>query len=135
MLHRNKKEKDLNKDKWIGVGGKFEEIESPYDCVIREVREETGLDIIDPIYRAVITFISDEYESELMHLFTVKTFSGELITCDEGDLEWVDKKDIYSLNLWEGDKIFLDLLVKDEPFFSLKLVYEKDKLVEYKLNK
>lgn len=134
MLHRTKKENDLNHDKWIGVGGKFEDKESPEECVIRETFEETGLTLKKMEYRAVITFISNEWETEYMHLFVGTEFDGETRECDEGVLEWVDKDKILNLPLWEGDKIFLDLMTKTKDFFSLKLVYEGEKLVEAKLN-
>ena len=134
MIHRVKKVLDMNKDKWIGVGGKFEETETPFDCVRREITEETGL-VADRLnYRGLVTFVSDEYGTEYMHLFHTDHFSGELLTnCPEGNLEWVDKNEIVNLPLWEGDKIFLDLLTKDVPFFSLKLVYEGEKLVSHVL--
>ncbi len=134
MLHRIKKQNDLNKDKWIGVGGKFEDKESPEDCVLREVLEETGLTLNKPEFRGIVTFVSDEYETEYMHLFTSKSFSGSLKECSEGVLEWVNKKDVYSLSLWEGDKLFLRLLDSASPFFSLKLVYKGQKLVFAALN-
>lgn len=134
MLHRIKKENDLNHDKWIGIGGKFEDKESPEDCVIREALEETGLTLEKPKYRGIVTFVSDRYETEWMHLFTADTFSGNIKECDEGVLEWVEKETLYSLPLWEGDKIFLRLLEKDEPFFSLKLCYEGELLVRAVLN-
>lgn len=134
MLHRIKKQNDLNKDKWIGVGGKFEDKESPEDCVLREVLEETGLTLNKPEFRGIVTFVSDEYETEYMHLFTSKSFSGSLKECSEGVLEWVNKKDVYSLSLWEGDKLFLRLLDNASPFFSLKLVYKGQKLVFAALN-
>ena len=134
MLHRTKKENDLNQDKWIGVGGKFEDKESPEECVIRETLEETGLLLKDLEYKAIITFVSDIWETEYMHLFVSKDFEGKIKECDEGVLEWVDKKEILNLPLWEGDKLFLDLIQKDVPFFSMKLVYEGDTLVEAKLN-
>ena len=134
MLHRIKKQNDLNKDKWIGVGGKFEDKESPEDCVLREVLEETGLTLNKPEFRGIVTFVSDEYETEYMHLFTSKNFSGSLKECSEGILEWVNKKDVYSLSLWEGDKLFLRLLDSASPFFSLKLVYKGQKLVFAALN-
>lgn len=134
MLHRIKKENDLNRDKWIGIGGKFEDKESPEDCVIREAKEETGLDLIDPKYRGIVTFVSDKYETEWMHLFTASEFSGDLICCDEGELVWVAKNQIPSLPLWEGDKIFLKLLEDDAPFFSLKLEYQGEALVSAILN-
>ena len=129
MLHRVKKENDLNRDKWVGIGGKFEDKESPDDCVMREVREETGLTLTDYKYRGIVTFVSNIYETEYMHLFTACGFTGNISECDEGVLEWIDKKALYDLTLWEGDKIFLDLINKDMPFFSLKLEYENDDLV------
>ncbi len=129
MLHRVKKENDENRDKWIGIGGKFEYGESPFDCVCREVLEECGLRLINPRYRGIITFVSNEWGCEYMHLFTCREFSGELTSCDEGELLWVNKKEIPSLNLWEGDKIFLSLLDTRQDFFSLKLVYEGERLV------
>ena len=110
MLHRIKKKNDLNQDKWIGIGGKFEDKESPEDCVIREALEETGLHLTSPLYRGIVTFVSDQYETEWMHLFTATEFTGKLKECDEGVLEWVDKEFLYSLPMWEGDKIFLKLL-------------------------
>lgn len=135
MLHRVKKENDLNHDKWIGIGGKFEENESPEECNLREVFEETGLTLTDPVYRGVVTFVSDEWESELMHLFTATRFTGTIHECDEGDLCWVDKKEIPNLPLWAGDKIFLKLLDDPTfPFFSLKLVYRGEQLVQAVLN-
>ena len=134
MIHRVKKVNDENRDKWIGIGGKFEDKESPYDCVRREVLEETGLKISKPIYRGIVTFVSDQFETQQMHLFTSKEFSGELSAdCDEGVLDWIDKKELLTLQIWEGDKIFLNLIDTDAPFFSLKLVYQKDRLIEHKL--
>ena len=134
MLHRVKKTIDENKDKWIGIGGKFEEGESPEDCLLREVREETGLILHSWQYRGIVTFVSDEWGTEYMHLFCSEDFSGEIKKCDEGDLEWIDKHELLSLPIWEGDKIFLRLLDTDEPFFSLKLRYVGDRLVEAVLN-
>ena len=128
MLHRVKKENDLNRDKWIGVGGGFEQDESPEECLLREVREETGLTLTSWRYRAVITFVSDEWETEYMHLFTADGFTGSLLDCDEGVLEWVEKSKVTELPLWEGDKLFLRLLAEDAPFFSLKLCYAGDRL-------
>lgn len=133
MLHRTKKENDLNHDKWIGVGGKFEADEMPEECLLREVREETGYTLTEYRMRGIITFISDEWESECMYLFTATGFVGEQIVCNEGDLVWVPKEDISELKLWEGDKIFLRLLEEESGFFSLKLRYEGDVLVEKKL--
>jgi len=135
MIHRVKKKNDMNQDKWVGVGGKLEPRESPYDCVKREILEETGLTVSKPIYRGVITFVSDLYGTEYMHLFTADEFEGEIKPdCDEGRLEWVSKDAVCDLPIWEGDKIFFRLLNSGEPFFSLKLVYEGDRLVSYALN-
>ena len=134
LLHRIKKKNDINKDKWIGIGGKFEENESPEDCIIREAREETGLTIV-PKYRGIVTFISDGMnETEFMHLFTAKEFSGTVRECDEGVLEWVSKEDVIKLPHWDGDLIFLALLERGEPFFSLKLTYVGSTLTEALLN-
>ncbi|MCI8956524.1 MAG: 8-oxo-dGTP diphosphatase [Eubacterium sp.] len=130
MLHRTKKENDLNEGKWIGVGGKFEKDETPEECLLREVFEETGLTLTKYRLRAVITFISNEWKTEYMYLFTASEFSGELSECDEGELKWVDKKDILKLNIWEGDRIFLKKLIEENNFFTLKVVYEGDTLVE-----
>lgn len=134
LLHRTKKENDLNKDKWIGIGGKFEDKESPEECVLREVMEETGLQLTRYRYRGIVTFVSDIYETEYMHLFTSDQFEGEPGNCDEGDLEWINKQKFASLPQWEGDKIFLELLERNEPFFSLKLQYEDETLVFAALN-
>ena len=134
MLHRIKKENDLNRDKWIGVGGGFEQDESPEECLLREVKEETGLTLTSWRYRGIITFVSDQWETEYMHLFTADGFIGELIDCDEGVLEWVAKDRIPELPLWEGDKLFFDLLAKDAPFFSMKLRYEGERLAYAALN-
>ncbi len=134
MLHRTKKENDLNRDKWVGIGGKFEDKESPEDCALREAKEETGLTLTRYRYRGLVTFISDKWPTEYMHLFTADRFEGELIDCDEGALEWVDKAKILSLPLWAGDRIFLDLIAQDAPFFSLKLRYEGERLAEAVLN-
>ena len=134
MLHRVKKEVDFNKDKWIGVGGKFEDKESPEDCALREVREETGLTMTDYRYCGIVTFISDQWPTEYMHLFTCTDFTGQLRECDEGVLEWIDKKRLMELPMWEGDRIFLRLLDEGGPFFSLKLCYEGERLVTKVLN-
>lgn len=133
MLHRIKKKNDLNQDKWIGVGGKFEENESPEECLLRECMEETGLTLTEYRYRGLITFVSDQWEGEYMHLFTAEGFEGEIGECNEGVLEWISKAQLRRLNLWEGDHIFLDLLEADAPFFTMKLKYEGDKLVQAKL--
>lgn len=130
MLHRVKKENDINKDKWIGIGGHFENVESPEECLLREVKEETGLTLHSYRFRGLVTFVTLQGVAEYMCLFTSDDFSGELLECDEGDLEWVPKARFPELNLWEGDYIFLRLLEERETFFSLKLVYDDDKLVE-----
>lgn len=135
MLHRIIKKNDINKDKWIGVGGHFEYGESPEECVLREVKEETGYDLTSYQYRGLVTFVFGDQETEYMSLFTADGFTGEAIECDEGVLEWVNKKDIFQLNLWEGDKIFFRLLDEKIPFFSLKLVYNLEgQLIEAALN-
>lgn len=130
MLHRVKKEKDINKDKWIGVGGHFEEGESPEECLLREVAEETGLKLTDYRLRGVITFSTESYPVEYMFLYTAEGFSGTMHACDEGDLEWVPKEQVYELPVWEGDKIFFRLLEERRDFFSLKLRYVGDTLAE-----
>ena len=134
LLHRVKKENDMNKDKWIGVGGGFEDKESPEDCVLREVKEETGLTLTDYQYRGIVTFVSDVWPCEYMHLFTATGFEGQIKECDEGVLEWLPKEKLYGLPMWAGDKIFLELLDQGAPFFSLKLVYEGETLVQAVLN-
>lgn len=134
MLHRVLKKNDINKDKWIGVGGHFEKGESPEDCLLREVKEETGLTLTSYRFRGLITFMFSsqgrETDTEYMCLYTANGYEGELISCSEGNLEWVNKKDIFSLKLWEGDKIFFRLLQEERQFFSLKLVYQDDELRE-----
>lgn len=134
MLHRTKKENDLNHDKWIGVGGKFQDGESPEDCLVRETWEETGLTLTRYRYRGLVTFVSDQWPTEYMHLFTADGWTGTPHPCDEGELAWIKKSALRALPLWEGDKIFLDLLDQDVPFFSLKLRYEGEKLVLAVLN-
>ena len=134
MLHRVKKENDLNKDKWIGIGGKFLDKESPEDCLLREVEEETGLVLTDYRYRGVVTFVSDRWPTEYMHLFTADGFTGELKDCDEGVLEWLPRDRLLNIPHWEGDAIFLDLIWRDAPFFSLKVCYQGDRLTEAVLN-
>lgn len=134
MLHRVKKKNDMNKGKWIGVGGKFEEGESPEECLVREVKEETGLILNSYELRCVVTYVSDKYETEQMYVFTSNNFEGELIECDEGNLEWIDKDKILELNIWEGDKFFIEKMQKDNRFFTLKVEYKGDMLVNYKIN-
>lgn len=134
MLHRVSKKNDENKDKWIGIGGKLEDKESPEECILREAKEETGLTLTDYSFRGIVTFTSDLWPTEYMYLFTAKGYEGEIGACDEGELLWVPKTEIPNLNLWEGDLIFFKLLEEGEPFFSLKLTYEGDKLVYAALN-
>lgn len=133
MLHRVKKENDVNKDKWIGIGGHFEEGESPENCLLREVKEETGLTLESYRFRGIVTFSytnpdDNSHMTEYMCLYTADKFTGELIVCDEGDLEWIDKEKINDLPIWEGDKIFHKLLIDEQPFFSLKMEYFGDEL-------
>ena len=130
MLHRIVKKNDVNKDKWIGIGGHFEHGESPEECLLREAEEETGLILTSYQFRGIVTFIADDYPPEYMCLFTADAFEGEMISCDEGVLEWVPKRDVEQLNLWEGDHIFLNLIREGHPFFSLKLRYERNVLKE-----
>ena len=135
MLHRVKKENDINKDKWIGVGGHFEPGETAEDCMKREILEETGLTALSYRYRGIVTFHSDIYDSEQMHLFTVEKFEGDIAECDEGTLEWIDKSKLLSLPMWEGDKIFLKLIAdRNQDFFHLTLTYRGDSLAEAILN-
>lgn len=134
MIHRVKKKNDVNQDKWIGIGGKLEYGESPFDCVRREVMEETGLTLRSLSYRGIITFVSDIFGTEYMHLFTSDEFVGDILAeNDEGELDWIKKKELRALPIWEGDKIFLDLLEYETRFFSLKLIYEGERLIEHKL--
>ena len=134
MLHRVKKENDINRDKWIGLGGKFKEDESPEECLLREVYEESGLRLTSWRYRGIVTFVNTKCSSEYMHLFTANAFEGTVGPCDEGELEWIKKSELMKLTLWEGDRIFLRLLDSNEPFFSLKLSYDGDELISAKLN-
>ena len=134
LLHRTKKKNDQSHDKWLGIGGKFEDKESPEDCILREVLEETGLTLTSYQYRGIVTFVSDVWETEFMHLFTADAFTGTIRDCDEGELEWISKDRYLSLPMWEGDKIFLRLLQTDCPFFSLKLVYQGESLQSAVLN-
>lgn len=124
MLHRTVKKNDINKDKWIGVGGHFEKGESPEECLLREVKEETGYTLTSWKYRGIVTFLYGEDVTEYMSLYTAEGFEGDAIPCDEGELEWVEKKKIQELDIWEGDQIFFRLLEEGHPFFSLKLVYD-----------
>ena len=134
MLHRVKKENDQNKDKWVAIGGKFEDTESPEECNQREVFEETGLSLTSARYCGIVTFVSDKWPTEYMHIFHTLDFSGETKTCDEGELCWVKKEDIYNLPIWQGDKIFLRLVNTETQFFSLKLVYQGEQLKKAVLN-
>lgn len=134
MLHRTKKENDQSHDKWLGIGGKFEDRESPEECILRETREETGLTLTSYRYRGIVTFVSDIWETEYMHLFTADGFTGTLIDCDEGDCVWISREKLLSLPMWEGDRIFLNLLERGEPFFDLTLRYRGETLERAELN-
>lgn len=136
LLHRTKKKDDPNEGKWIGVGGHIEEGESPEECLLREVKEETNLTLTSYRYRALITFVSDAYETENMHLFTADAFDGELdYSCDEGELEWVSKDKLLNLPMWEGDRKFLPLIIDETTkFFKMELIYKGDKLIDCKIN-
>ena len=134
MMHRVKKINDENRDKWVGIGGKFEQGESPFDCARREIYEECGLTVNSLSYRGIVTFVSEIYGTEYMHLFTTDDFSGDInYECDEGELLWVEKSRVCELPIWEGDKIFFKLLEEKNDFFSLKLVYNGDRLTEHKV--
>lgn len=133
MLHRTKKNNDINKDKWLGIGGKFIEKESPEECIVREVKEETGLTLISYKLRCIVTYVSTNYETEYMYVFTCGNFKGELTECNEGDLQWINKYKITELNIWEGDKIFIKKLQNENNFFTLKLEYDGEKLIRYDL--
>lgn len=130
MLHRVKKENDLNHDKWVGVGGKFEGEETPDECVCRETLEETGLTLTSCRLRGIVTFLSDQWEGEYMYLYTADGFTGEMTSCDEGVLEWVPKDQVPDLPIWEGDRLFFEELARDRGFFTMKLRYEGDRLAE-----
>ena len=130
MMHRVKKAHDINKDKWVGIGGHFEADESPEECLLREAREETGLTLTEYKQRGIITFMSDRWQTEYMFLYTASAYEGEIGECNEGTLEWIDKEKVYELPLWEGDKIFFRLLEEQSPHFSLKLRYVGEALVE-----
>ena len=134
MLHRVKKENDMNRDKWVGIGGHFEDGESPEECLCREVSEETGLRLTEYRLRGIITFVSDRWQTEYMFLYTASGYEGNIGECSEGVLEWVDKAAVYSLPVWEGDRIFFRLLEQEKPFFSLKLRYKGETLTESILN-
>lgn len=126
MMHRVKKEKDINKDKWVGVGGHFEYEESPEECLLREVKEETGYTLTSWSFRGIVTFVSGKGLTEYMCLYTADGFEGEPSVCEEGELVWIDKEEVLKLNIWEGDKIFFRLLNENRPFFSLKLAYDRE---------
>ena len=130
MLHRTKKENDQSHDKWLGVGGKFDKDESPDECILREVKEETGLTLTSYQLRGVMTFVSDIWETEYMFIYTADEFEGELAECSEGDLQWIKKTEVMNLKLWEGDKIFLKKLIDGDGFFTVKMEYEGEKLVK-----
>ena len=131
MLHRVKKVNDLNHDKWVGIGGKFLENETPDECLLREVKEETGLTLTAYRLRGVITFLSNKWEGEYMYLYTATGYTGEMTECDEGNLEWVDIDKVCALSIWEGDKLFFEELRRDRGFFTMMLRYEGDNLVEH----
>ena len=133
MIHRTKKGNDQSHDKWLGIGGKFEMDESPDECILREVKEETNLDITDYRFRGVMTFLSDIWETEYMFIFTATGFEGELGDCNEGELVWVKKEEIENLKIWEGDKLFLRKLKEDSGFFSIKVRYEGDTLADWEV--
>ena len=133
MLHRTKKKKDINKNKWLGVGGRFEEGESPEECIVREVKEETGLTLKKYQLRGIVTYISNRWETEYMYVFTATEFEGNIIECDEGDSEWIEKEKVNTLPTWAGDHIFMDKLQKNSGFFSVKFEYDGEKLIKYDL--
>lgn len=133
MLHRTKKKNDISQDKWLGIGGKFEEGESPEECIVRETKEETGLILNSYKLRGIVTYVSTSWETEYMYVFTSNDFTGELIECNEGDLQWIEKDEVAKLNTWEGDHIFLEKIQKDDTFFTVKFKYDGDKLLDYDL--
>ena len=134
MLHRTKKKNDINKDKWLGIGGKFEQGESPEECITREVKEETGLALNSYKLRCAITYVSTNWETEYMYVFTSNDFTGELIECNEEDLQWIEKDKVTELNTWEGDKIFVEKIKNNDSFFTVKFNYDGEKLIKYDLN-
>lgn len=129
MLYRNKKANDVNEGKWVGVGGKFEDNETPEQCMLREVYEETGLKVTQWSYRGIVSFISDIWPDEEMHLFVCTQWDGQQKECDEGELRWISKRDLLEITMWEGDKIFLKMIEQEMPFFHLELSYQGDVLV------
>ncbi|WP_022756053.1 NUDIX hydrolase [Butyrivibrio fibrisolvens] len=133
MLLRNKKENDVNEGKWIGVGGKCEKGESPEECVIRETFEETGIKLESLKMRGVMTFASEGWEDEYIFVYTSDKFSGHITECNEGELAWIDKDKIMDLNLWDGDRIFLDIMINSDKLFSIKLSYKGDDIVDKQL--
>lgn len=130
MLYRNKKKKDINKGKWIGIGGHIEEGETKEEALVRECKEETSLNLLSYSLRGKLVFVIDGYE-ETCYLYTSSSFEGEIQECDEGELAFVNKEEIFHLPLWEGDVVFLKMLLNDEPYFVLRLNYENDKLISY----
>lgn len=130
MLHRIKKARDPNQGKWIGIGGGIEAGETPEACLLREVREETGLTLERWSARGVVDFISDQWPQERMYLYTADRFHGQLRECDEGMLQWIDCARVPQLPLWAGDRIFLELIRRDAPAFHLRLVYRGDALIQ-----
>lgn len=133
MLHRTKKRNDINKDKWLGIGGKFEDGESSEECITREVKEETGLTLNTYKLRCIVTYVSTNWETEYMYVFTSNDFTGELTECNEGDLQWIEKDKVTELNTWEGDKIFVDKIKNNDAFFTIKFNYDGEKLIKYDL--
>ena len=134
MIHRVKKENDYHEGKWNGLGGKFEQGESPEECAVREVKEESGLTIINPKLHGFISFpMFDMVEDWYVFIFTAKNYEGKIITSNEGNLKWIRNEDLFSLNLWEGDKIFMNWLYEDK-FFSSKFIYENGEFIDYKVN-
>lgn len=133
MLHRTKKKNDINKDKWLGIGGKFKDGESPEECIMREVKEETGLILNTYKLRCIVTYVSTNWETEYIYVFTSNDFTGELIECNEGDLQWIQKDKVVELNTWEGDKVFVDKIQNDNTFFTVKFNYDEGRLIKYDL--